>query len=99
MKVIYKFPLKFGYVNDRQKILMPKNPRILKVDEQDEVLTLWALVDTDNDDEYIKVEIIPTGTELPELGGNEIRHHLDTVVMSCGLVWHVFQLLKVSPKV
>lgn len=95
-KVVYKFPLKFYH--DQQKIMIPKGSRILKVDEQDEVLTMWVLCDPSQPEEYVRLEVWGTGENLPELGRLEYRHHLDTVVMSFGLVWHVFQILKMSPK-
>lgn len=97
-KVIHKYPLKLNRFNDLQNIQMPENSRILKVDDQDGILTLWALVDTDNPDTRVMFEVVATGQQLSDLGRLKVRHHLNTVVMSDGIVWHVFQILKVSPQ-
>jgi len=96
-KIIYKYPLS---ITDRQTISLPVHRQILKVSEQDEVLMLWAIVDTENEfEEEIIIEINGTGNELIQLESNELRHHIDTVVTSYGMVWHVFSIFQCIMKI
>ena len=89
---IYKYPLE---ITDRQIILIGTlDPEPLSVAEQDGQLMLWVkLVEPINDEIYnkgfihaIEIDIVGTGNEC-SIGGKEF---IGTVVMSNGLVWHVF---------
>lgn len=93
MKTIYKYPLT---EIDRQTISLPKYNKILKVDEQHGDLYLWALVDTDNEEEEITIEFNGTGYPVAELERGTLRQHLNTIITSYGLVWHVFRIVKIS---
>lgn len=95
-KVVYKYQL--NEFKTDQEFRLPKNARILKVDEQDQMLFMWVAVDPDEPIESFHIEVLDTGRMFPDLKRLEVRHHLNSVVMSNGSVWHIFQILKVSPK-
>lgn len=89
---IFKYPLE---ITDFQTVKMPFSAEILSVKEQNGTLCLWALVDPDIGFEMdYKIHIIGTGAPIDSAvvksfyGG---LYFIDTVVMSYGLVWHVFQ--------
>ena len=77
MKTIYKYVL--------QK--MPKGARILDIQNQNNEIVMWALVDSDLSDEPRYFEIYGTGEELP-LG--IIRKYIGTVQVGY-LVCHIFE--------
>jgi len=96
MKIL-KYELK---ITDRQTIKVNgSKAHILSVAEQDGKLMMWAMVSAESgfsQDPYLDVFIIGTGNELPN---NLVPHDgpfsnnvpfVGTVVMSNGLVWHVF---------
>ena len=87
MKVIYKYKLD---VTDRQSLQLPKSYQILKVDMQNGVLCLWALVDPDNDSVCCTIDIIGTGHA--GIDDNTPRRHLNSV-FDGPFVWHVFEVL------
>ena len=81
---IWKFPLQ---ITDRQVVEMPVLARPLSVAEQDGQLMMWAHVnEKSNEKRNYEIRIIGTGNGMPDSVGNFIG----TVVMSYGLVWHVF---------
>ena len=85
---ILKYELK---ITDRQSILLKQFARPLAVAEQNGKLMLWAAVGTDVDATGYKyeiaVEIVGTGHSVTL---NKLKPHIGSVVMSNGLVWHVF---------
>jgi len=83
MDVIYKYPIE---ITDLQGIELPEGYQILKVAEQDGGLFVWVKVDTDAKLIKRPFVVVGTGHELDMYG----FLHLDSVVMSNGLVWHVF---------
>jgi len=83
MRVIYKYPLAITNV---QPITIPEDHVLLKVAEQNGELFVWIEVDTDSADMTGHFVIKGTGHELDMYG----FHYLDSVLMSNGLVWHVF---------
>lgn len=93
MKTIYKYQLQ---IKDVQLLELPTNYRILSVKEQNGDLYLWAIVDTDAEGKTsIQIEIFGTGNPIdaPDrfLFDEDDYVYLNTVVMSNGLVWHVFK--------
>ncbi len=91
MRVIYKYPLQITYTGD-QEVEMPKFSDLLCVQMQNEVLCLWAEVDTKHENEARKIRIFGTGHEIPAYFGG---HHLGTIQQNGGaLIWHVFEVLK-----
>jgi hypothetical protein len=84
MEVIYKYPLKF--VN-YQFISLPVNHKFLKIDNQNDVVTLWALVETENVYATHSIFMYFTGEELT-CNTDECKY-LGTVQVA-ELVWHAF---------
>jgi hypothetical protein len=77
---------------DKQTIKMPWQAKILSAKEQDGNLCLWALVDPDIGFEMdYTFHVIGTGNPIDPLISINNLHFIDTVVMSYGLVWHVFR--------
>lgn len=88
MRSIHKYPVP---VEDTVVIKMPKFAQPLAVAEQRGTLCLWAEVDVDSTDKMVEMvdhTFHVRGTGHP-MQGNEGKY-LGTVVMSYGLVWHVF---------
>lgn len=88
MKVIYKYELD---ITGTQSIKLYAGYKILSVQEQNGKLILWVVVNTDNNPQFMQIEIVGTGHEITE--PNELFaywEHISTVQMNNGLVWHVF---------
>ena len=86
MKTIYKYELE---LEDSQEIPVAGFLKALKVDEQNGKLFLWCLVDTDyNRGRGLNVAIVGTGNKMESYINNDA--YFDTVIMSNGLVWHIF---------
>jgi hypothetical protein len=97
MKTIWKYQLE---VTDRQEISMPTQAKILTVQTQNNILTLWVEVDTDAnygiESRKRVIQIIGTGNPFPPLEQNEERKYIGTCQMQ-GLVefvWHVFEIIE-----
>jgi len=85
METIWKFPLA---TTDRQTISVPAGAASLSVAEQNGGLSLWAMLDTEEKEkEDWVIEIYGTGHPV----GDAPCDFIGTVVMACGLVWHVFR--------
>ena len=82
MKTIWKYP-----IADRpyQKIEMPSNAKILCVQLQDNIPTLWALVETENSKKPFNILTYYTG----DYWINEEGKYIGTYQLA-GLVHHVF---------
>ena len=81
--IIHKYPLS---ITGTQQLTLPESHTILKVAEQNGSLYLWAQVDTEQPDTTLHIVIVESGQELPIYGYT----YIDTVLMSSGLVWHVY---------
>ena len=88
MKRIYKYPLQTIGISDVQ---MPGGgtAKMLYVGEQDNVLYVWAEVDTDFDLQEVKIEVIGTGWDIDD---TLRRDYISTVQMRNGLVWHIYRV-------
>jgi hypothetical protein len=86
---IFKYVLK---VQDEQAIKMPIGAVVLSVQFQRGVLSMWAIVNPNNEDELRCFEVYGTGADFPSLGMAE-RKHLATV-QEGPFVWHVFEPIK-----
>ena len=86
---VLKYTLGFG---DYQSIDMPKGSEILKVDNQLEVLCVWAIVNPSVEVmERRRFEVYGTGHFIEE-GRDVERKYLNTVQFEKGrLVFHVFE--------
>jgi len=91
MKTIYKYPLR---IQGHQILELPKDQaQILHVGEQNGSITVWAIINTEQEEmESHNVWIYGTGHDIEDA---EKLKHLGTVQMRDGLVWHVF--LQVIP--
>jgi hypothetical protein len=87
MKRIYKYQLD---VKDCQSIKLPKDARILTVQVQSGVPTMWAIVEPDVEDTAsieLDIHMFGTGWELPE-DADKLKY-IGTVQIN-GFVWHYF---------
>lgn len=86
MKTVYKFRLD---IEDITTISMPRGAQILSVQNQNESICLWALVDTEAEKEQRTFRIAGTGHLIRE----GIKAFLGTVQMHDGIfVAHVFEI-------
>lgn len=87
MKVIYKYELSHIYHGGDSTILMPQNYEFLDIQNQDDKICLWALVDNMDPKVCPVFRIVGTGH------GNEVlengSRYLKTVQWR-DLVWHIF---------
>lgn len=85
MRTIYKYPVALV---PEQVIALPRGYRILSVQNQDDRLRLWAMVETDERPTVpVLIRIIGTGHPVPDAVGV----YLATVQTDGGMfVWHVF---------
>lgn len=102
MKTIYKYPLQ---IKDTQFIDMPAHAQILTAQIQpsntrpEDLLQLWALVDTDNYKEKREIVIAGTGNPIETFSEKLwLLNYISTVQQFNGLaVWHIFERI-VKPK-
>lgn len=87
MKHMLKWPLE---INNSQTLQVPGDTTFHHVAEMDGTLMIWSSGDTDVEYEKRTIYVRGTGHELPAMS-----EYIGTVVMSYGLVWHVF----VAPRV
>lgn len=88
-KQVWKFELTTGY----NTVKMPKDARILSVQNQNGTPCLWALVNPDNPNQERVIEAFGTGHEIYCDMGID-RRYLDTVQFHEGsLVVHYFERL------
>jgi len=85
-RAIYKFMLK---IQDEQQVELPAYSEVLKVNEQNGNMCLWAIVDVNEKTIVpLKINIYGTGSTI---GEQMFKHnYLDSVLMNDGLVWHIF---------
>ena len=79
---IYKQELK---TTDKQTLRL-ESCKILKFAEQDGKLMMWYVHDDSMDLSMFIIRIVGTGHEHSDL----ISGYFDTVLMSNGLVWHIY---------
>ena len=85
MITIWKFPIK---IEDEQYIVMPKFNELLTVQLQDNIPTLWAIVDTDYPIVKKYFELFGTGHVIPTKPN---RKYVGTFQLENGLVFHLFE--------
>ncbi len=80
---------KFTFAISQQFVLeMPANAKILTVQAQREVGTLWVLCDKDKRKEQRTFSVVGTGHEFEPVG-----EYIGTFQQAGGtLVWHLFEL-------
>lgn len=82
MRVIYKYPLPSAI----NSVALNANAEILCVQLQENVITMWALVDTDNPIINRTFAVYGTGNEI-----ESFSKYVGTVQQN-QFVWHVFEL-------
>jgi hypothetical protein len=87
MNIIYKYDLQEA---KKQSVFLPKNSKLLSIREQNNKLQMWFMIDTKESEEEENVFYI-FGTGFPALDDMENLQFIDTVLMSSGLVWHIFK--------
>lgn len=85
MKTIWKFPLDVG----DNLLEVPGNPQWLDVQVQDNVIMVWAVVDTAQPMKGHRIDIHGTGTA--QAPSREEGTYLGTVQRNV-CVWHVFHM-------
>jgi hypothetical protein len=88
MITIYKYPIS---IEDATIIDMPVDAQILSIQVQHRKIVLWALVESDNQNEQRVFEIYGTGHNMDHYY-KEGRIHRATVQWG-DLVWHIFEKL------
>lgn len=84
MKTIHKAQL---FINDEQKIPLPKGSTPLRVEEQEGRLYLWFQTDTSvRELQVLHLYIHGTGHEIL----NDKAQYLNTVFLAGGLVFHIY---------
>lgn len=53
---------------------LPEGAEILRVEDQGGMFWMWALVDTNKEDESREFIAVKTGAPVPDMGGREIRY-------------------------
>ena len=88
-EVIYKYQLP---IINPTLVWMPGDAKILHVDEQNGLLFVWAIVNTSNHFKNRKFFVRGTGQKIEDdmRGIQNSARYINTVQMSNGLVWHVF---------
>lgn len=84
MLTVYKYDFP---INDTVGITMSRGARVLKVECQNGMPVLWALVDTDQPPERHTFRVFGTGHPIPD--GTDLSNHVATFQHGA-LVWHVF---------
>ena len=85
MRTIYKYEL--SLTDDIQTINLPRGAHILRFGEQDGQVVMWVDVRTDNEKDLHTFLIVGTGHDITDYPSV----YLDTVQMSNGLVWHIYE--------
>jgi hypothetical protein len=84
-KTIWKYPL----YEPTSTVTMPLGAKILSMQMQHDVPTLWVLCDPDNEQVTRVFEAIPTGGTVNDEDGYNYR---GTAQFSNGLVFHIFEV-------
>lgn len=81
---------KYQIVKPSDRIIaMPDGAVILSAQNQNDIITIWAMVNPENPKRPRVFDVVGTGGVVPD----GIRQFIGTVQIS-GYVWHVFELLK-----
>lgn len=86
MNKIFKYPLK---TKRQQVITLPIGAKILSIQNQKDIATMWALVDTEAPVEDITIETYGTGEQLPDY--ISMVDYMGSRV-SDQFVWHYFKV-------
>lgn len=89
MRAVFKYvlALKAGHAAELSPPI-PQGAQLLRIGEQRGAITAWAIVDQAKPIVIRKLNIFGTGHKMPDEGGEGF--FVDTVQLSSGLVFHVF---------
>ena len=88
MKAIFKFKL---LPERTQKIVFPKESRVLSAGAQGEDIFIWAMVDRETIEKEVReIVVLATGDRFHEDQAQALEL-INTVQMDSGLVFHVFE--------
>jgi hypothetical protein len=82
--------LKYHILPDMMEVKMPKGAEVLTIQCQNDVPTIWALVNPNAEKEERYFELFGTGHDVPCDMGIE-RKYINTFQMKDGLVFHLFE--------
>ncbi len=95
MKTIFKYELECQSANT-SVVKLPRGAIVLKAGTQKNDMFIWALVDDRFDSVERVFEIFGTGTDMSSVKIDN-RKYIDTVFLDCGLVYHVFEVIRIEP--
>lgn len=85
MKNILKYPFE---INDTVTIRMPGGAKVLSIQYQGNIPTIWAMVDTYNREAHREFFVFGTGHDIPSA---TTITYLATIQDPNGFVWHIFE--------
>lgn len=85
---IFKYELPI--IGEVFELKLPKDCTICDIQLQENVICLWAIVDTHAEFITHKFLIVGTGWKIDDV---ELLNYMKTIQMPNGLVYHVFQLM------
>lgn len=93
MKTIHKYQVP---VEDRFSLRLPKDAVILSFQCQNEVLCIWAIVETEHINEDRKFRLYGTGHPIADIPKDADLHYIGTTQQTQmpPLVWHLFEEVK-----
>lgn len=86
MLTIHKYTFE---IQNQVKISLPKHSKILKFDNQNEVPTIWVLVDTEQPLEEAIFTVRGTGHSIPRF--SNLEYIGSAQFLNGQLVWHLFK--------
>lgn len=89
MKTIYKYKLD---ITEKQVISLPRNCKILKINTQNDIPHLWALVDPTADEVNVTIYTYSTGDIVPDNWNLIYLGTYDITLDNYNLVFHTFML-------
>lgn len=89
MKKVFKYDIA---ITDYQTIEMPQGAELLKVDNQNGRIELWALVDPNAETEKRKFRLAGTGHKITDEEASKLRYVGTCILAGGGLVFHLFEI-------
>lgn len=91
-QTIWKFPINSF---DKSSIAMPIGAEILSVQNQNENICLWALVDPSVDKEFRTIEIVGTGHAIHYYTNTSMKYISTFQINKEQLVFHAFEIIEI----
>lgn len=84
MRTVHKFKL----TGKTTELPLSPNHQVLHVAEQDEEVTIWIELYTDEEPVQWVLHVVGTGWEIDQKAETK---HVGSCLMQSGLVWHVYE--------